>query len=332
MNDDYSKTKSRRLTPWTGRCDSTPLESYIDLCTGRDYDHRHPAILASGEAAFLNSYELSSCRFCGSGTIVKDGFSETGIRRYMCRECGRRFTVITNTIFDSRKLPVSEWVCFLLDLFGYSSFSLTSKVNRNAVSTTKYWVRKLFLLLVGVQDGILLGGKVWVDETFIKVRKGDVEKRPDGKEYRGLSRNQMCIGIACDRENAVFVFEGYGKTSKKKTLDAFSSHIKEGSHLIHDKEEGHSALVSKLGLTEEAYDSRKLKGIPDNDNPLDRVNELCNLLQQFLSSHSGFNRDDIQDYLNLFSVMVNPPHNKYEKVKKILELGLEKPVLVRFRD
>ena len=72
MNDDYSKTKSRRLTPWTGRCDSTPLESYIDLCTGRDYDHRHPAILASGEAAFLNSYELSSCRFCGSGTIVKD--------------------------------------------------------------------------------------------------------------------------------------------------------------------------------------------------------------------------------------------------------------------
>ena len=77
---------------------------------------------------------------------MKDGFSETGIRRYRCRECGRRFTVITNTIFDSRKLPVSEWVCFLLDLFGYSSFSLTSKVNRNAVSTTKYWVRKLFLL------------------------------------------------------------------------------------------------------------------------------------------------------------------------------------------
>ena len=36
--------------------------------------------------------------------------------------------------------------------------------------------------------------------------------------------------------------------------------------------------------------------------------------------------------MNLFSVMVNPPWNKYEKVKKILELGLEKPVLVRFRD
>ena len=93
----------------------------------------------------------------------------------------------------------------------------------------------------------------------------------------------------------MFVYEGYGKTSKKKTLDAFHSHIMEGSHLIHYKEESHSAIISRLGLIEESYDSRKLKGIPDNDNPLDRVNELCNLLQQFLSSHSGFNRDDIQN-------------------------------------
>ena len=332
MNDDYEKTKSRRLTPWTGRSDSTPLESFIDRCTGRDYDHRHPAIIETGETEFRNSYKVGSCRFCGSETIIKDGFSDTGIRRYRCKSCGRRFTVITNTIFDSRKLPISEWVCFLLDIFGYSSFSLTSKVNRNASTTTKYWVKKLFFVIDGIQDSVMLEGNVWIDETFIKVRKGDIEKRPDGKEYRGLSRNQMCIGVACDKSNAVFVFEGYGKTSQKKTIEAFSSHIREGSHLIHDKEESHSTLISRLGLTDETYDSRSLKGIPDKDNPLDRVNDLCDLLQRFLSSHSGFMREDLQDYLNLFSIMVNPPENKYEKVKKILELGLEKPVLIRFRE
>ena len=43
---------------------------------------------------------------------------------------------------------------------------------------------------------------------------------------------------------------------------------------------------------------------------LDRVNELCNLLQRFLSSHSGFMRDELQGYLNLFSIIVNPPANK----------------------
>ena len=43
-------------------------------------------------------------------------------------------------------------------------------------------------------------------------------------------------------------------------------------------------------------------------------------------------RDELQDYLNLFSIIVNPPANKYEKVKKILNLGIEKPILARFRD
>ena len=65
-------------------------------------------------------------------------------------------------------------MCFLLDLFGYSSFNLTSKVNRNSINTTKYWVRKLFLIIDGVQDDIMLEGKVWIDETFIKVRSGDM--------------------------------------------------------------------------------------------------------------------------------------------------------------
>ena len=333
MKNDYTRrTSSRRVTPWTGQSDSSPLESYIDLCTDRDYSHRHPAVLESGEADFLNSYNVSSCRFCGSSSITKEGFSGTGLRRYRCRDCGRRFTILTNTIFDSRKLPVSEWVCFLLDLFGYSNFNLTSKVNRNSINTTKYWVRKLFLIIDGVQDDIMLEGKVWIDETFIKVRSGDIERKPDGTEYRGQSRNQMCIGIACDARHSVFIFEGYGKTSKKKTLDAFSSHIRKGSHLIHDKEKSHSALVESLELTEEAYDSRLLKGIPDRDNPLDRVNDLCDLLKRFLSAHSGFMRDDLQNYLNLFSLMMNPPVNKYEKVEKILKLGFEKTILLRYRD
>ena len=52
-------------------------------------------------------------------------------------------------------------------------------------------------------------------------------------------------------------------------------------------------LISRLGLTDESYDSRSLKGIPDKDNSLDRVNDLCDLLQRFLSSYAGFMREDL---------------------------------------
>ena len=51
-------------------------------------------------------------------------------------------------------------------------------------------------MIDGIQDSVMLEGNVWIDETFIKVRKGDIKKHPDGKEYRRLSRNQMCIGVA----------------------------------------------------------------------------------------------------------------------------------------
>jgi hypothetical protein len=43
------------------------------------------------------------------------------------------------------------------------------------------------------------------------------------------------------------------------------------------------------------------------------VNQLCRLLKLLLRSHSGFIREDIQGYLDIFVVMTNPPNDKHEK-------------------
>ena len=48
-------------------------------------------------------------------------------------------------------------------------------------------------------------------------------------------------------------------------------------------------------------------------NPLNRINHYCDLLKKFLNSHPGFDRDELQDYMNLPSFMMNKPHNKLEK-------------------
>lgn len=52
---------------------------------------------------------------------------------------------------------------------------------------------------------------------------------------------------------------------------------------------------------------------------------MCFLLKSFLNSHSGFNRDDLQNYLNLFSFIVNAPYNKLEKVKILLDKAICNP-------
>lgn len=328
---DTIKTKSRRRTPWTGVDKATPLQAFIDSCTERDYNHRHPDLRSSGEAQWLNSHEPGKCRFCGSERISKEGFSENGIRRYRCKDCGRRFNILTNTVFDNHRLPISEWIGFLLDIFGYGSFNLTAKVNRNSGNTTRYWMAKTFMLLDGIQDDVMLEGTVWLDETFYRLRNPDIKLKEDGKEYRGLSRNQMCIGVACDSRHVLFIYEGTGKTSGKRTLETFGKHIRPGSTLIHDLEPSHNRLVSELELVSEAHDSREIKKLPDSRNPLNAVNQMCRLLQLFLRSHSGFLRSDIQGYLNVLHVMLNPPDNKYQKIEKMLELGISKPVLLRYR-
>ena len=139
---------------------------------------------------------------------------------------------------------------------------------------SKYWLEKLFLTLKDSQSSVLL---------------------------RGLSRNQICIGVATDKKHTICFFEGYGKPSQKRSYETFINHIAPNSTLIHDKENTHKKLVEKLSLKSVCYPSKELKYLADSENPLEPVNRVHCLLKMFLNAHSGFSRDDLQGYLDLYS-------------------------------
>lgn len=181
-------------------------------------------------------------------------------------------------------------------LFGYESIQGISKSNKNSSTTTKFLFKKLFLVLEHYQDNIVLSGIIYIlMKCFIKLSKKDVKYAIDDKEYRGLSKNQICIGVAIDNTKVYAKVEGLGKTNDAKTLQTFTNHIKEKSHLIHDKEKSHNSLINKLSLTLNAYDGNELKKLEDKDNPLDTINKVINLIQKFLNSHSGFNMMNYKD-------------------------------------
>jgi len=110
--------------------------------------------------------------------------------------------------------------------------------------------------------------------------------------------------------------------SISSTIETFINHIEPRSLLIHDKEHSHSVLIKELDLNDESYELKYLSKLDDKDNPLRDVNNLCYLLKKFLNFHSGFERRDLQNYLNLFSFMVNKPYNKLEKVKILLDKAI----------
>ena len=188
------------------------------------------------------------------------------------------------------------------------------------------------MTLQDCQKNIVLSGTVWLDETYYPVISSHIDRKEDGTKYRGLSHNQICIGAATDKRNTICFVEGIGKPSQKKSFEAFSNHIESGSTLIHDKDTAHKKLVSALNLVSQAYAADDLKALKDRDNPLDPVNNVHDLLKKFLNAHSGFNRDSLQDYLNLFTFVRNPPYEMLEKVERIVNIVFQNPKALRYRE
>lgn len=71
-----------------------------------------------------------------------------------------------------------------------------------------------------------------------------------------------------------------------------------------------------------------MKGLADSENPLNPVNRIHCLLKMFLNAHSGFNREDLQNYLNLYSFVINPPDDHLEKVENIIKMVFENSNIV----
>jgi len=125
---------------------------------------------------------------------------------------------------------------------------------------------------------------------------------------------------------------GKGKPSRARAWKAYESHIAEGSTLSHDKERSHSVLVERLSWESVEYDAREISRMPDKENPLREVNHLCFLLETFLNSHSGFDRDDLPGWLELFHVMMGGSEDKMEKATRVLDRAMRVPKTLSFRE
>lgn len=201
-------SSSRKKTPWDDAVAPSCLQSFIrDEYKDHFYMH-HISLEESNEDKLVNSYIPSKCPYCLSTSFKKNGMTRNNIQRYKCLLCNKTFTVLTNTIFDNHKLPISEWIEFLLNLF---------------------------ILLEDYQDDIVLDGSVYLDEMFYSVIQSEIQTK-DNKQYRGLSRNKYCIGVACNENTVACFVEGKAKISSIKTLKFFKDHIKPNSVLKHDGE------------------------------------------------------------------------------------------------
>ena len=327
-NDNHWGSSIKRL-PWDGKETKTPTEELISSTMKEWYDakHREPS---ADELNLINSITPLICHHCNSKQFIKYGKYKNGITRFRCKDCNKTFSNLTNTIFDSHKIPISEWFEYLLHLFEFHSVKSSARDNKNVSTTGKYWLIKVFEILKDYQNDIVLSGNIVFDETFFTVVKSK-RTNNEGNKLRGISRDKICVAVATDGFYTVILSEGVSKPSSKSTLETMKQHIKRGSKLIHDNEHSHYSLVKELELTEECVKSAYQEFLNEKDNPLTPINKIHSYIKKFMRNHEGFSRENIQDWMNLISFIINDPENRYDKLKIFLNKALTTPKLVRFR-
>lgn len=76
-----------------------------------------------------------------------------------------------------RKIPLSEWIEFLARLFQFHSVKTAPLDKRNADSTGRHWLSKVFAVAEGMQEGVSLSGNVWIDKTYFPKWHSESETR-----------------------------------------------------------------------------------------------------------------------------------------------------------
>lgn len=322
---------SLKVLPWDNNIQITDTQQLISSTIHEWYDAKH-RISSTDEILLINKFVKERCPYCSSIEIVKNGFYKTNIQRYHCNSCNKNFSPLTNTIFEPKKIPISEWIEYLIHLFEFHSIRTSARDNRNSESTGKYWLIKVFEVLKDIQKDIVLEGNIYLDEMYFPVIKSKVITK-NGKKLRGVSRNKIGVGVAFDENgNYLLNVEYTSKPSDKSTWKFFGEHIKERSHLIHDGERSHGILIRKLKLTDEVYSTEMTKNMDDNENPLNPINRIHALSKKFMKAHGGYDRNNLQDWMNLIWFILSKPENRYEKIEKFIELPLNSPRRVKYRD
>ena len=339
MKKDNNKVKkvspwgtSLRKLPWDKYDDITYTQTLISSTLKEWYDAKH-RIPSDKEIKLINTKNIVCCPCCGSLSFVKNGIYKNKLQRYKCKDCNTNFSPLTNTIFDSKKMAISEWIEYLIHLFEFHSIKSSARDNRNSESTGKYWLIKVFSILKDIQNDVILEGNIYLDEMFFPVIKKDVVKKDSGKKLRGISRNKIAVATAFDDHgNYLMIVEYTSKPSDTSTWKALSKHIKEGSHLIHDGERSHGKLIRELSFTSEVYKTNITLGMKDEDNPLDPINNLHALSKRFIKAHGGYDRNNLQDWMNLVWFILSKPYNRFEKIERFISLALNSPQKVKYRD
>jgi transposase-like protein len=161
------------------------------------------------------------CPYCKS----KHSSKRQASQRHICNDCNRSYSVLVGTVFESTKLPLTQWFLAISLIInakkGLSSLQLSRDLGVNR-KTGWYLQMRIRQAMQDGEEGGLFKGIVEVDETYLGGRKANHSKkkrqarRDNDLQVTGMQDKQPVIGLL-ERDGRIklqVVDKAHGKTLK----------------------------------------------------------------------------------------------------------------------
>lgn len=170
------------------------------------------------------------------------------------------------------------------------------------IKTTHYYRYLIFNSLKTYQDEFRLSGTILIDETFISIKEKQYKIiRPDGKNIRGLSRNQLCILTIINLQGmCVAKVASRAMAKPLQYIELLNVNIEDLNLIIHDGGTHQYQFMNQ-------YECPKINTSNDITElyTMNLIDSLHSNIKRYLFKHAGYRLKNLQHYLNFFVYRYN---------------------------
>lgn len=269
---------------------------------GKLYEQLYPIINKSSnnvadylkdirEARFSTS---PHCPHCASINIKGHGKYRSR-QRYKCKDCNKTFNDTTASPMAGTHYP-NKWAKHIQLMLKSSTLKEVSEELDIHISTAFYWRHKVLNALKSIVPTELTGVVESDEKFFLESQKGKNQVIKSGKrkprkrggvsQFRGLSREQVCVVVAMDRSgNLVSKTAGRGKVTARQIDSAVGEFISENAILCTDSARNYSFFAKQKNLKHFAVNGSKKQYVVNRIYHIQHVNSYHERIETWINRH-----------------------------------------------
>lgn len=248
------------------------------------------------------------CPKCSSNNIKKNG-KYMGRQLYKCKDCNKKFNVLTNTPFHHTRLRYKQieeaYKCLI------NKLSIRKMANIIGISIkTAFILRfKIISCLSNVANNKKLKGTSQLDEYYLPINlkgtktqnmpRASKKRQKNGTGTSGISKHTVCVVSGVDEnDNMFFKVGGTSSVSSNMIRNIITPFIENGSKVITDCKSSYESIA-----IENNWNLKQIKSachVDNEGNSLATINSLHSELDLFLSGFRGVSTKHLPQYLDWF--------------------------------